>query len=441
MEAGRMRTTILLVLLGLISMPVFGLASEPSAAQKSVICGARTTCAIGKSYDAGKSPGGDALTVVEVRLGLKDKPEDAPDSGCQNGDKYDGGVEYWLVAGDAAPKQILKLCNDGYGAAGVGEDDITVGSNQFVHRQMGGSSDRWDSTVTFSLVPFRALTERDCNYSNLSPNNGVLTDIDYRTLTVRSIAKDTSAKWDDVGCPTWPPDASEHFAPQPAPNLLGAYNLVTPILGTDVPPAKIPTGTVIDDCVPAMTTAGANGFIVFGAAAPADQAAEIRVVAESMSSLTIQVYDPAAAGQTSAASWVNLPHIEIWTGLGTEGNRTRLQFNQLAQIAVDLSGKVYPGVGKKEAAPTVERWKGRDAAGHPVTVIRLTWAKDMEFLYGGAVVYSQAVAGKQTRLVATTGIVKNHPLYVPDITSLPNGMVEPKPGVCSIRDGRLVMGK
>jgi hypothetical protein len=73
--------------------------------------------------------------------------------------------------------------------------------------------------------------------------------------------------------------------------------------------------------------------------------------------------------------------------------------------------------------------------------MRLTWAKDMEFLYGGAVVYSQAVGGKQTRLVATTGIVKNHPLYVPDITSLPNGMVVPLPGHCSIHDGRLSIGQ
>ena len=437
-----MRTTILLVLLGLLAIPTFASASEPTAAQKSAICGTRTTCAIGKTFDAGKSPVGDALAVVEVHLGLKDKPDDAPDSGCQNGDKNDGGVEYWLLVGSAAPKRILKLCNDGYGAAGVGEDDVTVGANQFVHRQVGGSSDRWDSTVTFSLFPYRALTERDCNYSNLSPNNGFVTDIDYRTMSVRSIAKDSTAKWgDDVGCPTWPPGASEHFTPKPAANLLGAYNLVVPVLGTDVPPAKIPAGTVIGDCAPAMTTSGVNGFIVFGEAAPAEQAAEVRVVAESLGSLTIQVYDPAAAGQTSAASWINLPHIEIWTGLGDDGNRTHLQFNQLAQIAVDLNGKVYPGVGQKEPPPKVERWEGRDAAGHAVTVMRLTWAKDMEFLYGGAVVYSQAVSGKQTRLVATTGIVKNHPLYVPDITSLPNGMVEPKPGLCSIHDGRLMLGK
>ena len=320
---------------------------------------------------------------------------------------------------------------------------VTVGANRLVHRQVGGSAWRWDSTVTFSLSPLRALHERDCNYSNLSSNNGILTDIDYLTMSVRSIAKDSTAKWsDEVGCPQWPGAASTHFAPEPAPNLLGAYNLLVPVLGSEVPAPKIPSGTAIGDCVPAMTTSGTNGFIVFGDTAPPDQAAEIRAVAESLNSLLIQVFDPSVGTQPStAASWVNAPHFEIWTGLGTESNRTRLPLNQLAQVAVDLNGKVYPGVGKQQPLPAVERWQARDAAGHPVVVMRLTWAKDMQFLYGAALVYSQALAGKQTRLVATTGIVKNHPLYMPDITSLPNGNVEPRPGNCSIRDGRLSMGR
>lgn len=438
-----MKEFVFPILAGLIVLQARVAAAELGGAQKAAICQARSTCTIGKTYDTGKSPAGAALTVVEIHLGLKDKPDDAPDSGCQSSDQPDGGVEYWLLEGSVAPKRILKLCNDGYGAADVGEDDVTVGANRFVHKQVGGSAWRWDSTVTFSLSPFQALHERDCNYSNVSSNNGIVTDLDYLTMSVRSIAKDSTAKWgDEVGCPEWPSAASAHFTPEPGPNLLGAYNLVVPVLGSEVPAPKIPSGTAIGDCVPAMTTSGADGFIVFGDAAPPDQAAEIRAVAESLSSLLVQVYDPAAGAQASpAASWVNSPHLEIWTGLGTKSVRTRLPINQLAQIAVDLNGKMYPGVGKQQPPPTVERWEAHDAAGHPVVVMRLTWAKDMEFLYGAALVYSQAAAGKQARLVATTGILKNHPLYMPDITSLPNGTAEPRPGNCTIRDGRLSMGK
>ncbi len=420
-------------------------AADLTPAQKTTICQTRSTCTIGKTFDGGKSPAGTALTVVEVHLGLKDKPDDAPDSGCQAGDKFDGGAEYWLLDGGAPPRRILKFCNDGYGAAGVGEDDVTVADNRLVHKQVGGSAWRWDSTVTYTLSPWQAVTERDCSYNDTTANNGALTDIDYRTMSVRSIAKDSTSKWgeDDVGCPQWPAAASAHFTPEPAPNLLAAYNLVVPIVSKDPMPPKIPGGTAIGDCVPPMTTAGANGFIVFGDSAPAGQAAEVRAVAESLSSLLIQVFDPTADGQPIPAggSWINLPHIEIWTGLNTESVRTRLPTNQLAQIAVDLNGKVYSGIGKQQAPPSVERWQARDGAGHPVVVMRLTWAKDMQFLYGGALVYSQAEAGRQKRLVATTEIAKNHPLYLPDIISLPNGDLAPEAGNCRVRNGLLSIGK
>jgi hypothetical protein len=438
-----MRLILLFVVSSLLLMLPAVAAAELGAAQKSAICQTRSTCTIGKSYDGGKSPAGAPLTVVEVHLGVKDKPDDAPDNGCQAGDKFDGGVEYWLLEGAASPKRILKLCNDGYGSAGIGADDVRVGANQLVHKQIGGSAWRWDSTVTYTLSPWRASTERDCSYNDASANNGILTDINFLTMTVRSISKDASSNWEDnAGCPRWPPEASAHFTPQPAPNLLAAYNILVPVLGKDVPPAPIPAGAAIGDCVPAMTTGGANGFIVFGNPAPAAQAAEIRAVAESLHSLLIQVYDPAAAAQPPSpkGSWINLPHIEIWTGLNTESVRTRLPVSQLAQVAVDLNGKVYTGVGRKEPPPAVQRWQTRDAAGHPVVVMRLTWADDSHFLYGAALVYSQAEAGRQARLVATTGIVRNHPLYMPDITSLPNGNLDPLPGNCRIRNGRLAMG-
>ena len=78
-------------------------------------------------HDAGSAASGN-LGVAELHFGLADKPDDAPDEGCIAGDyeTRDGGVEYWLLEGDAAPRLILQLCNDGYGAAGVGEDEVTV---------------------------------------------------------------------------------------------------------------------------------------------------------------------------------------------------------------------------------------------------------------------------------------------------------------------------
>ena len=431
----------LVILLALQAGAAPAIALTP--AQKSTICGTRSTCAIGKFHDGGKSSSGVPLTVVEVHLGVKDKPDDAPDNGCQADDKFDGGVEYWLLEGTQPPRRILKLCNDGYGASGIGEDAITVGDNLFIHKQVGGSSDRWESTVRYTLSPFRAEASKQCAYSNLGPDNGTVTDLDYLKMTARSIAKDRTAKWgEDVGCPPWPPSASAHFTPQPAPNLLAGYNILVPVLSRDPVPAKLPSGTAIGDCVSAMTTSGANGFVVFGNPAPPAQTAEVKVIAESYQSLVIQIYDPAAASQaaTSRGSWINLPHAEVWIGLNTYGARTRLPVNELTQIGVDLNGKVYAGVGKKEPLPAVERWQARDGAGRPVVVLRLTWPNENEFLYGIATVYSQAEGGSQARLVATAGIVKNRPIYIPDIMSLPGGDIDPQPGNCRVRNGLLSLG-
>ena len=436
-----MQRIILPVLLIQLALAPLVMAAGLTAAQKSAICQTRSSCRIGTTLDGGRLAAGSALTVVTVHLGLEDKPDDAPDVGCRAGSKFDGGVEYWLLEGTADPKQLLKLCNDGYGASGVGEDAVTVGANHLIHRQTGGSSWRWQSVVTFTLSPWRAVTERDCSYSNLSADNGSIIDIDYRTMSARSIAKDSASKWgENVGCPRWPAGASEHFSSEPAPNLLGGYNIIVPILAETADEQKIPAGTAIGDCAPAMTTAGANGFVVFGHPAPAGHVAELRAIAEALNTLLVQVYDPVADAPSPAnGSWINLPHIEIWLAMNPEPVRTRPPIGDLAQIAVDLNGKVYAGVGRQDAMPSVQRWPAQDAAGHPVVVLRLTWPNDYQLLNGTAIVYSQAEAGRQARLVATTGIVKNHPLYVPAVISLPNGNVEPRPGGCRIRDGRLSM--
>ena len=425
---------VLLVVIAMVPVHAGGATLDP--AQKSAICQGHSNCTIGKLHDGGKSKSGASIVVAEIHLGLKDKPDDAPDEGCRADDKFDGGVEYWLLEGTQPPKRVLKFCNDGYGAAGVGEDDVSVAVGMLIHKRVGGSAWRWDSTTTYTLSPWRAVSERDCSFNNLSADNGTVTDINFLTMNARSVSKDSAAKWgEDVGCPNWP----SHLTAHPAPNLLGAYNVVTPLLGNQTPAPKVPSGTVIGDCVPAMTTGGVNGFLVFGDPAPVGHAAEIRTLAESYQSLLIQVFDPEASGTViTKGSWINLPHVEVWVGLGADLARTRLPLASLAQVGVDLNGKVYAGAGKKPALPVVERWLGRDAAGHPVVMMRLTWSNDTEFANGVAVVYSQAQNGRQQRLVATTGIVKNRPLFLPDVTSLPNIDIEPpRPGKCAIKDGRL----
>ena len=422
----------LLLAAGLLLLPVAALAA-PDAAQTAAICGPRTSCKVAKAYEAGKSAAGAPLAVVEIHLGLADKPKDQ-DEGCLNGNARDGGVEYWLLDGTAAPKQVLQLCNDGYGMAGVGEDEVEVGPNRLVHRQSGGSAWRWSMDITYSLVPFRALTEQDCSYHNVSEQSGTLTDIDYRTRLVRALAKDSTRRDLGVGCPSWP-KPPQPFAARIDAETVGAYPVVAPGLPGK---AAIPAGTALGNCVPGMTTAGDNGFMVWGKPAPAGQTAEIRTIGVGSNTLIVQVFDPVPAAALSGGSWIHRPHLEIWVGQNGEEIDTMLPLGQMTQTGITLDGTVHQGVGKPSAPPKVERWTARDEHGRSVTVLRLAWPDEFALINGVTVVYSQAEAGKQARLVATAGFANNRPIYVPDVFALAGRPSTSERGLCRVRDGRLV---
>ncbi len=422
----------LLLAAGLLLLPVTAFAA-PDAAQTAAICGQRTTCKIEKTSDAGKSPTDTPLAVVEIRLGLADKPVDQ-DGGCINGRARDGGVEYWLLDGMAAPKQVLQLCNDGYGMSGVGEDDVEVGPNRLMHHQYGGSAWRWSMDVTYSLVPFRAVSEEDCSYHNVSEESGTLTTIDYGTRLVRALAKDSTQRDLGVGCPLWP-KPPQTFAARIDAETVGAYPVVAPGFPDQ---ATIPAGTTLGNCVSALTTAGGNGFVVWGKPARADQAAEIKTIGVGSNTLVLQVFDPMPIANPSSGSWIHQPHLEIWVGQNDENVRTMLPLGQMSQIGVTLDGTVHRGVGKPMPTPKVERWTAPDERGRPVVVLQLTWPGEYALLNGVAVVYSQAESGKQARLVATAGFANGRPIYVPGMLSLSGRPSSSDGGLCRLRDGRLV---
>jgi hypothetical protein len=155
----------------------------------------------------------------------------------------------------------------------------------------------------------------------------------------------------------------------------------------------------------------------------------------------IQVRDPLAGEKPAPAggSWINLPHLEIWIGHNDQNVFTRLPLAELSQIGIDLDGRIHEGVGKKAPLPSVERWQAKDASGRPVVALRVRWTDEYALLHGAAIVYSQAQSGKQSRLVATAGIVNNRPLYVPEIISIGSNDMDPRPGSCRVDQGRLSM--
>ena len=403
------------------------LAADVTPEQQSAICGARATCKI-ETADAGQGPGNVKLTVAVAHFGVADKPEDAPEEGCMgdpevvDGPEHDGGQEVWLIAGNAAPKRLLALCNDGYGAAGVGEDQLEVHPNMLTWDQSGGSAWRWVTTRQIRLAPLAVVKEFDCSYNDVAPGTGVVTDIDRLTLQARSVGSVSGQKFsddDEAGCPDWPngPDSTLPTGPK----FAGGYAVPMPNPGTDASGIAYADGIALGDCARALSTDGLHGFLVYGKAADAASAATVRVIKETDASLLIQVYDPTAAAELSAGkakSWVGQPHIEIWTSdmANPEDNDgANGETYVFHQFAVGLDDKTYPGANAFSPLPTVKHWAAKDEQGRDVMVYRVKWEGDENRPnFGLGVVYSQAKDGKQVRLVSNAQIKKNKPLFLPD---------------------------
>ena len=428
-----LRLGLRLLLASLLLLPLlvtgFGAgAATPTAEQKALICGQRPGCKVTRMTEAGKDGEGKALAVVELHLALADRPAEAPEEGClssSDSDERDGGIEYWLIRAGEAPVRLMSLCNDGYGAAGVGEDEVTIGNNRLIHDQSGGSAWRWEEIVTYSLSPYRELTERTCSFHTLTPNSGMILDLDMRRLQARSLGwagttdlasspGQESDEEGEMGCPDWPKSLDRKFVVQPTADSVAAYVVPAPLGSTADPLAQ---GTALGDCSLELSTDGKNGFLVFGNPADKTAMADIRVIAQGYNELILQLYDPTAAKEIEAAkgkSWIHAPHFEIWTAVeaqDADGNPS----TDLFQLGLGLDGKLYPGAGKPADPPTIERWSATDDQGRSVQLMRLHWEDQWAFVSGLGVVYSQPENGKQARLISTTGIVKNRPLFLPTV--------------------------
>ena len=71
-------------------------------------------------------------------------------------------------------------------------------------------------------------------------------------------------------------------------------------------------------------------------------------------------------------------------------------------------------------------------------MMRLSWANQSTLFSGMAIAYAQNDNGKPVRVVANTSIVNDRPAYLPKIVSFADSRLEPAPGVCKARDGRLM---
>jgi hypothetical protein len=148
-----------MALLGAAAVAAVGCGSSggllppwPEPAVRDAACAARHDCVVLERQEAGTDDAGRALTVVKT---TGERPI-ATEASCEP-------FSYWLVVTEGGrlvgTQRLLDVCNDGYGAARVGEDEITVGANRFEHVQRGGSAWRWETRRVLRLSPLALVEE------------------------------------------------------------------------------------------------------------------------------------------------------------------------------------------------------------------------------------------------------------------------------------------
>lgn len=82
-----------------------------------------------------------------------------------NGECQIESASWWYAIKDDqifSRKKILDVCNDGYGASMIGQDDVQIDKTKFTHTRHGGSAARWSIKTTVIVDPFE-LVEQEYN--------------------------------------------------------------------------------------------------------------------------------------------------------------------------------------------------------------------------------------------------------------------------------------
>ncbi len=337
---------------------------------REAVCRERKGCTLTKLTPAGKSGAQKTLYVAEVHFDLENRIEIAREAGCRiGGKKVDGGVEYWTIEQDQSPRLLARMCNDGYGKAGAGADELTVGNNLVIHKRTGGSSAKWEMERTVQLSPPRAIAFRKAASVD-GAAQGQVADSDVATLT-------TKVNWcNDATIPAFAVPISR-LAAEPGNESLG-------------------------DCAMRFGAKEQTG-------ADARRYPEMRLLALNQSRVLVQVYDPVAP---RAANSVRSSYVDVWTGTphATDGS------GRAASIGMD--GVVY-SVSGGALPPAVRTAEVQDERGHKAILFDVQYSDPREFDRGLAVVYVRAAGPRRVPMLSTAPMGKNTPVYLPVPVSFP----------------------
>ena len=270
-----------MVLTLLVSVALAGGLSKDLA--KAAGCGPKRPCVVKEERKAGPGADGVAQRVVQLARGEGERP---PGGECIP-------EEHWLVRATtpAEVRLVLALCNDGYGASGVGEDTVTVKGNRLTHDQYGGSAWRWSSSREFQLWPPRPLGEASSSFHTMSPQ----------------LTEDVRWSWE-----TFSGERVRHLSPctvegHPDPR---EESPVKALSSTLIPQVTLPEPFLKEGWK--TTSLGAcaatASFVIYGAKGTPEDSS-LRVVASSPTELLVEVTDDTFT--TNEKKWIAGDHLEL----------------------------------------------------------------------------------------------------------------------------------
>ena len=344
---------------------------------------------------ADESRAGSAGTVVHLTF----PPRSDEEGAC-------APEEYWLERpGKPATVQLLlRACNDGYGASGVGEDDVSVKGTSFIHHRYGGSSWRWSTTRTVDLRTLTLVSETTDSFHASAPNEGTSTLRDWARFRFASTSELPACDAD--GMPVQDEDRA-----------------TTKVSAVDVPQVTLPAPFIDGGwkTTPLGACAAKAEFTIFGAPGPATDAS-LQVVASPSGELFVEVTDDHFVDNEQ--KWLFGDHLELWLAghaqlpdsssacLGKCG-RGALQW------AIDLNplAKVTPGAGNPADVVRAEVVREGTVARAKLVLPPGEWR-------AVTVVFSDSDDGKkQKRLIATSPFRFNQSVTLGNFRPLPGDQV------------------
>jgi hypothetical protein len=326
------------------------------------------------------------------------------------GSRADGqceAAEWWLVRPAQPAQLLLSVCDDGYGAAGVGRDTVTVADNRFTHEQTGGSRERWTQSRTVQLSSLRLMSEAQ---RSSSPSEGA--------------EKEEGDFWDFEA-------------------LRGEVTRAAPTCGTgeaspgerrlpylpqvQVDKAYLQEGwktTGLGEC-----GLEAGQVLLGNPDGPKD--ASLKALLVVPDTLLIEVHDDTWTGP--GAKWLTDDHVELWLAPQAPQELTGCGKPADAQKPVQwgiriADGQVFPAFGSPRQTLQVERAE----LGTRGSLLRVKLPTPFK---GLGVVYSDSDGGKKQELMLATSPVKfGRPETLNPVRGVP-----PEEATCTVKNGVLAV--